>query len=260
MNKDFLKYVDSIPNITKTEVEDYIKWMNKFHGMYMSNSYNIVSQIDGFHAMTPNIIEENPKHMAVLDVFSRLMRDRIIFMGCSIDSQIANIIVSQFLYLSQNDNKKDDISLYINSPGGEVYSGLSIYGTMRYIEPDVKTITTGMAASMAYVLATAGTKGKRAALPFARFMQHQPLGGAQGQATDINITNKEIHKLKYELYEIISEHTGQEFDTILADCERDYWMRADEAIDYGACDHILSKDGFAPTSLKEEKWKTLMDA
>lgn len=189
-------------------------------------------------SMTPYIIEERQLNVAQMDVFSRLMMDRIIFLGTGIDDQVANIIQAQLLFLQSVDNKKD-IQIYLNSPGGSVYAGLGIYDTMQYITPDVATICTGMAASMGAVLMCAGAKGKRAALKHARVMIHQPLGGAEGQASDIEITAREIQKLKKELYEIIAKHSGQTYDKVWADSDRDYWMTSEEAKTYGMVDEIL---------------------
>jgi ATP-dependent Clp protease protease subunit len=190
--------------------------------------------------MTPYIIEERQLNVAQMDVFSRLMIDRIIFLGTGIDDQVANIIQAQLLFLESADAKKD-IQIYLNSPGGSVYAGLGIYDTMQYIAPDVATICTGMAASMGAVLLCAGQKGKRTALPHARVMIHQPLGGAQGQASDIEITAKQIQLLKKELYEIISNHSGQTYDKVWEDSDRDYWMKADQAKEYGMIDEVLIK-------------------
>ena len=189
-------------------------------------------------SVTPYIIEERQLNVAQMDVFSRLMMDRIIFLGTAIDDYVANIIQAQLLFLESVDNSKD-ISIYINSPGGSVYAGLGMYDTMQFIKPDVATICTGMAASMGAVLMCAGTKGKRSALPHSRVMIHQPLGGAQGQASDIEITAREIMKLKDELYQIISKHSGQTMEKVHADSDRDYWMKADEAKAYGMIDEIL---------------------
>lgn len=177
-------------------------------------------------------------NVASMDVFSRLMMDRIIFLGVPIDDDVANIIQAQLLFLSSNDSSAD-ISLYLNTPGGVVSAGLGIYDTMQYIEPDVATICTGMAASMGAVLLCAGAAGKRSALPHSRVMIHQPLGGAQGQASDIEIAAREILKTKEELYRIISTHTGQPMDKIIADSDRDHWMTSDEALAYGMIDEIL---------------------
>ena len=189
-------------------------------------------------SMTPYIIEERQLNVAQMDVFSRLMMDRIIFLGTGIDDQVANIIQAQLLFLESADAKKD-IQIYLNSPGGSVYAGLGIYDTMQYIAPDVATICTGMAASMGAVLLCAGQKGKRTALPHARVMIHQPLGGAQGQASDIEITAKQIQLLKKELYDIIAEHSGQDYEKVWEDSDRDYWMKADEAKAYGMIDEVL---------------------
>lgn len=190
--------------------------------------------------MTPYIIEERQLNVAQMDVFSRLMMDRIIFLGTPIDDYIANIVNAQLLFLESVDAKKD-ITMYINSPGGTVYDGLGVYDVMQLVSPDVCTVNTGKAISMAYVLMCAGAKGKRMALPNSRFMQHQPLGGAQGQATDIEIASKEIQTLKKSLYEIISTHTGQPYEKVHADCERDNYMSAKEAKEYGCFDTIIKK-------------------
>ncbi|WP_456376137.1 ATP-dependent Clp endopeptidase proteolytic subunit ClpP [Lutibacter sp.] len=189
-------------------------------------------------SVTPYIIEERQLNVAQMDVFSRLMMDRIIFLGTAIDDYVANIIQAQLLFLESVDSSKD-ISIYINSPGGGVYAGLGMYDTMQFIKPDIATICTGMAASMAAVLMCAGAKGKRSALPHSRIMIHQPMGGAQGQASDIEITAREILKLKEELYEIISKHSGQTLEKVSLDSDRDYWMKADEAKKYGMIDEIL---------------------
>ena len=191
-------------------------------------------------SLTPYILEERQLNVSQMDVFSRLMMDRIIFLGTGIDDYVANIVVAQFLFLESADPKKD-IQVYINSPGGSVYAGLGIYDTMQYIGPDVATICTGMAASMGAVLMCAGTKGKRTALKHSRVMIHQPMGGAQGQATDIEITAREIQKLKKELYEIISEHSEQNYKKVWEDGDRDYWMTAEEAREYGMVDEVLIK-------------------
>ena len=190
--------------------------------------------------INPSIIEERKLNVAQMDVFSRLMMDRIIFLGVAIDDDVANIIQAQLLFLQSTDPKAD-ISLYINSPGGGVYAGLGIYDTMQLIEPKVGTICTGLAASMASVLLCAGEKGKRSMLPHSRVMIHQPLGGTRGQASDILIEAQEIEKIRTELYTIISEHSGQPFDKVFADSDRDYWMTAPEALDYGMVDTILGK-------------------
>lgn len=190
--------------------------------------------------ISPTIIEERQLNVAQMDVFSRLMMDRIIFLGTDVNDYTANVIQAQLLYLDSADPGKD-VSIYINSPGGSVYAGLGIYDTMQYISSDVATICTGMAASMAAVLLVAGSKGKRFALPHSRVMIHQPMGGAQGQASDIEITAREIQKLKKELYHIIADHSGQPFDKVERDSDRDYWMTAEEAQGYGMIDQVLVK-------------------
>lgn len=190
--------------------------------------------------ISPTIIEERQLNVAQMDVFSRLMMDRIIFLGTEVNDYTANVIQAQLLYLDSADPGKD-VSIYINSPGGSVYAGLGIYDTMQYISSDVSTICTGIAASMAAVLLVAGTAGKRFALNHSRVMIHQPMGGAQGQASDIEITAREIQKLKKELYHIISTHSGQPFEKVERDSDRDYWMTAQEAKDYGMIDGILTK-------------------
>ena len=192
--------------------------------------------------ISPTIIEERKLNVAQMDVFSRLMMDRIIFLGTQVDDYTANVIQAQLLYLDSSEPGKD-VSIYINSPGGSVYAGLGIYDTMQYIQSDVSTICTGMAASMAAVLLVAGAKDKRFALKHSRVMIHQPMGGIQGQASDIEITSREILKLKKELYTIISEHSGQPYDKVYQDSDRDYWMTAEEAKDYGMIDHILKRNG-----------------
>jgi len=206
------------------------KGMNSMHvekAMNVSASY-----------ISPSILEERQLNVTQMDVFSRLMMDRIIFLGTQVTDQSANVIQAQLLYLDSADPGKD-ISIYINSPGGSVYAGLGIYDTMQYISSDVSTICTGMAASMAAVLLVAGEKGKRFALPHSRVMIHQPMGGIQGQASDIEITAREILKLKSELYNIISTHSGQPFDKVERDSDRDYWMIAKEAEEYGMIDKVL---------------------
>lgn len=190
--------------------------------------------------ISPTIIEERKLNVAQMDVFSRLMMDRIIFLGTQIDDYTANVIQAQLLYLDSADPGKD-VSIYINSPGGSVYAGLGIYDTMQYIQSDVTTICTGMAASMAAVLLVAGEKGKRYALKHSRVMIHQPMGGIQGQASDIEITAREIQKLKEELYTIISNHSGQPYDKVYVDSDRDYWMTSAEALEYGMIDKVLEK-------------------
>jgi ATP-dependent Clp protease protease subunit len=189
-------------------------------------------------SLTPYIIEERPMNVAQMDVFSRLMMDRIIFLGTGIDDQVANIVTAQLLFLESSDRTRD-VQMYINSPGGSVYSGLGVYDTMQIINPDVSTICTGIAASMAAVLMAAGTKGKRTALRHSRIMLHQPSSAIGGQATDIEISVKEIRRVKSNLYTIISDHTGQTIERVAEDCERDYWMIAEEAKQYGIVDEVL---------------------
>ena len=191
--------------------------------------------------ISPTIVEERPMNVAQMDVFSRLMMDRIIFLGSQIDDYAANVIQAQLLFLDSSEPGKD-ISIYINSPGGSVYAGYGIYDTMQYIGSDVSTICTGVAASMASILLVAGAKGKRFALPHSRIMIHQPLGGMQGQASDMEIAAREILKVKEELYTILSEHSGQSFETIERDSDRDYWLTAPEAMDYGMIDRVLKRE------------------
>ncbi|HTO38005.1 MAG TPA: ATP-dependent Clp endopeptidase proteolytic subunit ClpP [Brumimicrobium sp.] len=213
--------------------DEFRKYATKHMGI---NSMHLGHYIDS--SLTPYIIEERQMNMTQMDVFSRLMMDRIIFLGTGINDQVANIINAQLLFLESVDPKKD-IQIYLNSPGGSVYAGLGIYDTMQYINPDVATICTGLAASMGAVLMVAGAKGKRTALKHSRIMIHQPLGGAQGQASDIEITAREILKLKKELYDIISEHSGKTYEEVERDSDRDYWMTADEAKAYGMVDEVL---------------------
>jgi ATP-dependent Clp protease, protease subunit len=191
--------------------------------------------------ISPTIIEERQLNIASMDVFSRLMMDRIIFLGVPIDDYVANIIQAQLLFLESTDPTKD-IQIYFNTPGGSVHAGLGIYDTMQYITPDIATICTGMAASMGAVLLTAGTKGKRSALKHSRIMIHQPMGGAQGQAVDMEITVREILKLKKELYEIIANHSGNSVEKVEKDSDRDYWMTSDEAKEYGMIDEVLIRN------------------
>ena len=214
--------------------EEFKKFAIKDQGINSMYYDKLISNV------TPYIMEERQLNITQMDVFSRLMMDRIIFLGSAVDDYVANIIQAQLLFLESTDNSKD-ISIYINSPGGGVYAGLGIYDTMQFIKPDVATICTGMAASMGAVLMCAGTKGKRSALPHSRIMIHQPLGGAQGQASDIEITAREIMKLKGELYEIIAKHSGQTVDKVHNDSDRDYWMKAAEAKAYGMIDEILER-------------------
>lgn len=215
--------------------DEFQKYATKHQGI---NSMHLANYIES--SVTPYIIEERQLNVAQMDVFSRLMMDRIIFLGTGINDQVANIIQAQLLFLESVDPKKD-IQIYLNSPGGSVYAGLGIYDTMQIVAPDVATICTGMAASMGAVLLCAGAAGKRTALKHARVMIHQPLGGAQGQASDIEITAREIQKLKKELYEIISNHSGKPYDKVWEDSDRDYWMTSEEAKEYGMIDEILLK-------------------
>jgi ATP-dependent Clp protease protease subunit len=191
--------------------------------------------------LTPNIIEERQMNAVAMDVFSRLMMDRIIFMGQGVNDQVANIIQAQLLFLESTDASKD-IQIYINSPGGSVYAGLGIYDTMQFIKPDVATICTGMAASMGAVLLCAGATGKRSALPHSRVMIHQVSGGAQGQADDIQVTAREVMKLREELYTIIANHSGNTYEKVYNDSDRDYWMKADDAKEYGMIDEVLRRE------------------
>ena len=215
---------------------EFKKYATKHMGL---NSMHVEHYIES--SLTPYIIEERQLNMSQMDVFSRLMMDRIIFLGTGINDNVANIVNAQLLFLESADSKKD-IQIYLNSPGGSVYAGLGIYDTMQYIKPDVATICTGMAASMGAVLMCAGAEGKRSALKHSRVMIHQPLGGAQGQASDIEITAREIQKLKKELYEIIATHSKQTYENVWADSDRDYWMTADEAKEYGMVDEVLLRN------------------
>lgn len=218
--------------------KDFNKYARLEHGISSMTMHRYESVMNGY--INPTIIEERKMNVASMDVFSRLMMDRIIFLGVPIDDDVANIITAQLLFLASND-PSSDISLYINTPGGQVSSGLSIYDTMQIVQPDVATICTGMAASMGSVLLCAGTQGKRTALQHSRVMIHQPLGGARGQASDILIAAQEIEKTKKELYEIIAEHSGQPFEKIVADGDRDFWMTSKEALEYGMIDEILTR-------------------
>ena len=222
------------PRATLEMAKQFKKYATKHHGVNSLYYDKIVS------SMTPYIIEERQMNVASMDVFSRLMMDRIIFLGTGVDDYVANIIQAQLLFLESVDASKD-ISIYINSPGGSVYAGLGIYDTMQFVKPDVATICTGMAASMGAVLLCAGAEGKRSALPHSRVMIHQPSGGAQGVATDMEINLKEMLKLKEELYQIISHHSKQPYDKVYKDSERDYWMKAAEAKEYGMIDEVLTR-------------------
>ena len=220
MNNEFKKYATKHLGLNSMVVDDVISMQNQY--------------------LNPYILEERQLNVTQMDVFSRLMMDRIIFLGTQIDDYTANTLQAQLLYLDSVDAGKD-ISIYINSPGGSVHAGLGIYDTMQFIKSDVATICTGMAASMAAVLLVAGKEGKRSALTHSRVMIHQPMGGAQGQASDIEITAREIQKLKNELYTIIADHSHQPFDKVWADSDRDYWMTAEEAREYGMIDQVLIK-------------------
>jgi len=217
-SKEFRKYATGNMGISSLSLDRY----NSVYGNYIS----------------PTIIEERQLNVAQMDVFSRLMMDRIIFLGVPIDDYVANIIQAQLLFLESVDSSRD-IQIYLNTPGGSVYAGLGIYDTMQYIKPDVATICTGMAASMGAIILCAGEKGKRTALTHSRVLIHQPMGGAQGQASDIEITAREIQKLKKELYEIISSHSNQTYKKVWKDSDRDYWMTATEAKEYGMIDEVL---------------------
>lgn len=220
-NNEFRKYATSHTGISSSKLDQY----NSITSNYIS----------------PTIIEERQLNVAQMDVFSRLMMDRIIFLGVPIDDNVANIIQAQLLFLESVDASKD-VTIYLNTPGGSVHAGLGIYDTMQYVAPDVATICTGVAASMGAVLLAAGTEKKRSALPHSRVLIHQPMGGAQGQASDIEITAREILKMKNELYEIIAKHSGQDFDKVYKDSDRDYWMTAKEAKEYGMVDEVLVRD------------------
>ncbi len=220
--------------------DEFKKYATKHIGLSSLSLDRYSSMYNSY--ISPTIIEERQLNVAQMDVFSRLMMDRIIFLGVPIDDDVANIIQAQMLFLESVDPAKD-IQIYMNTPGGGVHAGLGIYDTMQYITPDIATICTGMAASMGAVLLTAGTKGKRSALTHSRVMIHQPMGGAQGQAIDIEITTREIVKLKKELYEIIASHSGNPYKKIEKDSDRDYWMTSAEAKEYGMIDEVLVRNG-----------------
>jgi ATP-dependent Clp protease protease subunit len=236
-DREFEKYAVKHAGISSATVDRYQKKSRNLRGplAYVS----------------PTIIEERSMNVAVWDIFSRLMADRIIFLGDVIDDDVANIIQAQLLFLESNDSKRD-ISIYFNTPGGSVHAGLGIYDTMQYITPEINTICTGMAASMGAILMCSGTEGKRTALPHSRIMIHQPMGGAYGQVSDIEITAREVIKIKKELYEIISKHTGQDYKKVEKDADRDYWMTAEEAKDYGMIDDILTREDRAVTKRKKK--------
>jgi ATP-dependent Clp protease, protease subunit len=217
---------------------EFEKFARKHKGISSLSLHRFESVSNAY--INPTIIEERQLNVAAMDVFSRLMMDRIIFLGVPINDDVANIIQAQLLYLDSIESKAD-IQLYINSPGGSVYAGLGIYDTMQLVSSDVATICTGVAASMSAILLTAGAAGKRSALPHSRVMIHQPMGGAEGQATDIEITAREIVKLKKELYEIIALHSGRSLEQIEKNADRDYWMTSIEAKEYGMIDEILTK-------------------
>lgn len=222
--------------MNQNEFRSYATKHLGMNGMALDKYMDITSNY-----ISPSILEERQLNVTQMDVFSRLMMDRIIFLGTQVDDYTANVIQAQLLFLDSSDPGKD-ISIYLNTPGGSVYAGLGIYDTMQFIGSDVATICTGMAASMGAVLLVAGTKGKRSALKHSRVMIHQPMGGAQGQASDIEITAREIQKLKKELYQIIADHSGNPFDRIEKDSDRDYWMTAQEAVEYGMIDKVLIND------------------
>ena len=228
-------------NVTRDfMINDFRKYATKHLGMNSMVLDDVMKAQAGY--LNPYILEERQLNVTQLDVFSRLMMDRIIFLGTEVNDYTANVLQAQMLYLDSVDIA-NHIIIYINSPGGSVYAGLCIYYTMQFINSDVQTICTGMAASMAAVLLVAGKEGKRSALPHSRIMIHQPMGGAQGQASDIEITAREIQKLKKELYTIISDHSHQPFDKVWADSDRDYWMTAEEAKEYGMVDEVLVRKG-----------------
>ena len=224
---------------------EFMKYATKHLGMssmhlekYIDKSTPVVPNIQGF---TPAVIEERQMNMVQMDVFSRLMMDRIIFMGVPVNDYVANVVQAQMLFLESTDPKRD-IQMFINSPGGSVIAGLGMYDTMQYVSPDIATICTGMAASMGAVLLAAGTKGKRTALHHSRVMIHQPMGGMQGQVSDMEISYKLIKEMQKELYDILAYHTGQDYKTIEADCDRDNWMKAPEAKEYGLVDEVLDRN------------------
>lgn len=224
--KEFLNYSTHHLGQSTTRTEDYLRKTHQHHW-----------QLDSF---TPSVIEERPMNVAQMDVFSRLMMDRIIFLSVAIDDYVANVIQAQLLFMDSLDSKRD-VQIYINSPGGSVIAGLGIYDTMQFITPDISTICTGMAASMSAVLLSSGTKGKRTCLKHGRVMIHQPSGGMQGQVSDMEINYKLFLELQTELYNILSANTGQSYEQIAADCDRDHWLKAKEAQEYGLVDEVLIK-------------------
>ena len=221
------------------DYNEFRKYATKHHGIN-SIVFDQYSSAVSNNYISPTIIEERQLNVASMDVFSRLMMDRIIFLGVPIDDYVANIIQAQLLFLESVDASKD-IQIYLNTPGGSVYAGLGIYDTMQYIKPSVATICTGMAASMGAVLLCAGEKGRRSALPHSRVLIHQPMGGVSGQASDIEITHNEIQKLKKELYDIISAHSNKTYKQVWKDSDRDFWMTSEEALEYGMIDEILKR-------------------
>ena len=223
-----MKYATRHLGMSSMHLENYAKTIGGMAGPNVNN-------------LSPNVIEERQLNIAAIDVFSRLMMDRIIFMGVAVTDQVANIVQAQLLFLESVDPKRD-VQMFVNSPGGSVIAGMGMYDTMQYVTPDVATICTGLAASMGSVLLAAGTKGKRSILPHARVMIHQPSGGMQGQFSDMEINYRLISQLRDELYTILANHTGQDFDTIAKDSDRDNWMTAKEAVAYGLVDEVLSRD------------------
>lgn len=234
--KEFEKYAVKHRGISSNMLDQYMKHSAPRAKAAIAPTGQGHYNISNF---TPNVIEERQLNGTVIDVYSRLMIDRIIFLGYPVTDEIANIITAQFLFLESQDRVRD-IQMYINSPGGSVYAGLGMYDTMQFVTPDIATICTGVAASMAQVLLCAGAKGKRTALKHSRIMMHQPSAGAGGQASDIEITVNEVKKIKRELYEVIAYHSGQDVDKIAEDCRRDYWMTSTEAKDYGLVDEVLT--------------------
>lgn len=226
-------------------MNDFLKYSTQHLGLNSMHVENVINaSYDNFRMqggyISPSILEERQLNVTQMDVFSRLMMDRIIFLGTEVNDYTANVIQAQLLYLDSADSDKD-ISIYLNTPGGSVYAGLGIYDTMQFVKSDVSTICTGLAASMGAVLLVAGKEGKRAALPHSRIMIHQPLGGAQGQASDMEITVNEIKKLKQELYQILADHSHNTFERIAQDSDRDHWMTAQEALDYGMIDKVYTR-------------------
>lgn len=226
--------------------DEFLKYATKHLGMSRMHLESFAekssAQVPDIYGFTPTVIEEREMRVAVMDVFSRLMMDRIIFLGVPIDSYVGNVVQAQLLFLDSTDPKRD-IQMYINSPGGSVIAGMGIYDTMQYISPDIGTICTGLAASMGAVLLCAGTQGKRTCLPHSRVMIHQPMGGMQGQVSDMEISYRLIKAMQKELYEVMANHTGQPYDKVETDCDRDNWMTANDAKDYGLVDEVLVRPG-----------------